>query len=256
MTVREAGDEPYLLAKELEGVPVFVGRERRRSGQTAVERFQSRVVILDDGFQHLRLNRDLNFLLVDARNPFGNGRLFPRGALREPLAHIGRADAVILTKADLSDNIEKLKEKLGRLAPGRPIFATRYAPLWIREARSEKTLPVEALRGKTVSAFTGIGRPASFRRSLEDLGCQVALFESFRDHYWYSAEDFQRLSREAQEKRAEALVTTEKDAVRLAGFPGGAVPLWVLAVRHEFIGKGQAAFEEFLWSRLDLTKKG
>jgi tetraacyldisaccharide 4'-kinase len=116
MDVRQAGDEPYLLSRRLRGVPVFIGRERSLSGQAAVEKFQARVVILDDGFQHLPLKRDVNILLVDARTPFGNGWLFPRGALREPLDQVKRADAVILTKVDLSDNIEKLKEKLLRWA--------------------------------------------------------------------------------------------------------------------------------------------
>ena len=256
MDVRQAGDEPYFLSKKLKGVPVLIGKERHLSGQAAIERFQARAVILDDGFQHLPLKRDLNLLLVDSRTPFGNGWLFPRGVLREPLKEAKRADAVILTKADLSDNIENLKEKILQWTSGCPIFAVRYAPIGIWDQVNERALPLEILREKKILAFTGIGSPVSFRRSLENLGARITGFNAFLDHYWYQPEDFSRLLREGEERGVEALVTTEKDSVRLEGFPKGRIPLWVLSVRHEFIGKGRKQFEEFLWSKLDQGEKG
>lgn len=256
MDVRQAGDEPYLLSRKLRGVPVFIGRERRLSGQAAIDRFQARVVILDDGFQHLPLKRDVNLLLLDARTPFGNGWLFPRGSLREPLDQAKRADAVILTKADLSVNIEKLKEKLLRWAPGSPVFALRYAPIGIWDQIQERTLPLEVLRGRSILAFTGIGSPTSFRRSLENLGARIVGFNSFRDHYWYRPGDLRKLLQEGEQKGAEALLTTEKDSVRLEGFPQGKIPLWVLSVRQEFIDKENEDFETFLWTKLGLGKKG
>lgn len=256
MDVRQAGDEPYLLSRKLRGVPVFIGRERRLSGQAAVDRFQARVVILDDGFQHLPLRRDVNLLLLDARTPFGNGWLFPRGPLREPLDQAKRADAVILTKADPSVNIEKLKDKLLRWAPGSPVFALRYAPIGIWDQIQERTLPLEVLRGRSILAFTGIGSPTSFRRSLENLGARIVGFNSFRDHYWYRPGDLRKLLQEGEQKGAEALLTTEKDSVRLEGFPQGKIPLWVLSVRQEFIDKENEDFETFLWTKLGLGKKG
>ena len=256
MDARQAGDEPYLLSKKLKGIPVLIGRDRRLSGQEAIEKFRARAVILDDGFQHLPLKRDVNLLLVDSRTPFGNGRLFPRGRLREPLREAARADALILTKADLSDNIKKLKDKLLKWAPGRPVFAVRYAPVGVWDQLRECALPLETLRGKNIFAFTGIGSPASFRRSLENLGGQVVGFSSFPDHYWYRRENLRELLKEAEEKSAEALITTEKDSVRLEGFPPGKIPLWVLSVRHEFIGSERELFENFLWKKLELGKKG
>jgi tetraacyldisaccharide 4'-kinase len=117
-------------------------------------------------------------------------------------------------------------------------------------------LPLEILREKKILAFTGIGSPVSFRRSLENLGARITGFNAFLDHYWYQPEDFSRLLREGEERGVEALVTTEKDSVRLEGFPKGRIPLWVLSVRHEFIGKGRKQFEEFLWSKLDQGEKG
>ena len=256
LDARQAGDEPSLLARRLPGVPVFIGRERRLSGRAAVDRFQVQAVILDDGFQHLPLERDLNFLLLEARLPFGNGWLFPRGVLREPPGQAGRADAIILTKADQADNILILKDHLHRLAPGCPIFAVRYAPVAVRDLFQEQILPLEVLRGKKILGFAGIGSPASFRRSLENLGAEIVGFQSFRDHYPYRPEDFQMLLQDAREGGAEAVVTTEKDSIRLEGFPRGEPPLWVLSIRHEFVGKEQEPFEAFLWSKLGLGNKG
>ncbi len=256
MDVRQAGDEAYLLSEKLKGMPVLIGKERRLSGQEAIRKFQAQAVILDDGFQHLPLKRDVNLLLVDSRAPFGNGWLFPRGALREPLEQANRADALILTKADLSDNIEILKRKILQWAPGRPVFAVRYAPVGVWDQMNKRSLPLESLREKTILAFSGIGSPTSFRRALENLGARVAGFKTFGDHYWYRPDDFRELLNEGEQKGATALVTTEKDSVRLKGFPNGNTPLWVLSVRHEFIGKEQEPFEEFLWRKLGLEKKG
>jgi tetraacyldisaccharide 4'-kinase len=256
MDVRQAGDEPFFLANKLKGIPVFIGGERRHSGRAAVDQFQVRTVILDDGFQHLSLKRDLNLLLIDSRTPLGNGWLFPRGALREPPEQATRADAVILTKADRSDNIEKLKEKFIRWASDCPVFAVRYAPIAILDKEHERVLPLETLRERKTLAFTGIANPLSFRRTLEDLGTRIAGFRTFPDHYWYKPDDFSGLLREGKERGVAALVTTEKDEVRLQGFPKGEIPLWVLSVQHDFIGQGRKQFEEFLWSKLDQGKKG
>lgn len=258
MDVAQAGDEPFFLAKELKGIPVFIGRKRHLSGQAAVDQFQVRMVILDDGFQHLSLKRDLNLLLIDSRIPFGKGCLFPRGILREPPEQATRADAVILTKADLSVNIEKLKEKIRRWAPGCPIFTVRYVPVAVldRDPGHERVRPLEILRGKKILAFTGIADPISFRRALENLGACIAGFNAFPDHYWFQPGDVSRLLREGREKRAEALVTTEKDEVRFRDFPKGEIPLWVLSIRHDFMGPGQKQFEEFLWNKLEQVKRG
>jgi tetraacyldisaccharide 4'-kinase len=256
LDVRQAGDEPYFLSKKLKGIPVLIGRKRFLSGQAAVDQFQAEVVFLDDGFQHLSLRRDVNLLLIDSQTAFGNGWMFPRGLLRESPKQAKRADAVILTKADFSDNISKLKEKFYHLAPGCPIFSVRYVPIGVWDPIQGSTSPLEALRGKRILAFTGIGDPNSFHRLLENSGARIAALKSFRDHYWYRPEDFQMLLREGSQKGVEALVTTEKDSVRLEGFPQGNMPLWVLSIRHEFLEGEQDRFEQFLWSELSLGKKG
>jgi len=247
MTPRESGDESYLLAGALKGVPVLVGKKRRISGDFAVESFKSQVVILDDGFQHLALKRDINFLLLDAQNLFGNGWVFPRGPLREPMNQVKRADAVILTKCDQSDNIKKLKRNLNEIAGNLPIFATHYIPAGIKPRGETDIFSVDLLKNRKVWAFTGIGDPDSFHRTLTTLGARVVGFEAFPDHYWFKYEDFQRLAREGEAGGAEVLITTEKDMIRLEGFTPGKLSLWAVAVKHEFLENSRKEFEEFLW---------
>jgi tetraacyldisaccharide 4'-kinase len=250
MDARQAGDEPYLLSMKLKGIPIIIGKERRISGRFAIERFRSQVIILDDGFQHLPVKRDVNLLLLDARDPFGNGYLFPRGVLREPLGQMKRADAVILTKTDQCDNITKLKENLARWTEDRPIFAMKYAAVGVRVLKERDVLPIAVLRNKKIWAFTGIGNPESFRKTIANLESQVLGFVSFPDHYWFKPEDIQKLMEEGEEKGAEALVTTEKDAVRLEGLATGKIPLWVVCIKPDFIIGEQKKFEEFLSVKL------
>ncbi len=249
MTPRESGDESYLLARELKGVPVLVGRKRWISGNYAVEKFKSQVIILDDGFQHLSLKRDINLLLLDAQNLFGNGWVFPRGSLREPLNQVKRADAVILTKCDQSDNINKLKGNLVEFVGNLPVFAMHYIPVEIKPWGGTDTLSVDLLKNRKVWAFTGIGEPDSFQRTLATLGARVVGFEAFPDHYWYKSEDFQRLANEGEAGGAEVLITTEKDMIRLEGFAPGKLSLWAVAVKHEFLENTRKEFEEFLWTK-------
>ncbi len=146
--VRQGGDEPYLMAQKLKGIPVIVGPQRWISGRYAVERFRTEVVILDDGFQHLPLKRDLDLLLIDSSLPFGNGHLFPRGILREPLSGLSRADALILTKVGQSGNIKKIKENLSRKGLDQSIFQVDFAPGEIRVGERGCIQSPESLQGK------------------------------------------------------------------------------------------------------------
>ncbi len=253
MDSTQAGDEPYLLAEKLKGVPIIVGRERWVAGQFAVDRFQTEVVILDDGFQHLSMKRDLNLLLVDSSCPFGNQKLFPRGVLREPLKEMARADAVILTKAKIDDNIKILKKKFSSLGVRIPVFRVDYEPGEVRVLGGKKSLAPESLTGKKVLAFSGIAAPESFEKTLLELKTQIARFEIFPDHHEYRTEDMDRLQDQALTLGVEAMVTTEKDLVRLKNLIPESIPLWALSVGHVFQGKDQSLFEIFLWERLGRT---
>jgi tetraacyldisaccharide 4'-kinase len=254
MDAKQVGDEPYLLSEKLKGVPVIVGRERWLSGRYVIDQFRTEVLILDDGFQHLPLNRDLNLLLIDSSSPFGNGYLFPRGTLREPLEQISRADAVILTKVGQSVNINNLKQNLKKILEGHPIFQVDYAAAEIRFYGRKTSLPPEYLKGKKVLAFSGLAKPESFQKTLLSLGPEIVEFETFPDHYWYDRKDATKLWARAKELRVDALVTTEKDLVRMEGLTPGGIPLWSLSIRHFFPENDQQQFEEFLFSRLGLGR--
>ena len=255
MEPREAGDEPYLLARKLAGVPVIVGRKRVQSGRYAVQKFNPEVILLDDGFQHLALRRDLDFLLIDSAVQFGNQTCLPRGVLREPLSHLSRADAFILTKVEQSNNINNLKEKLDTWAQGRPTFGVAYVPEKILKAGDGDMLPAQELEGKKVLAFCGIARPESFRSMLRKLNASIAHLEIFPDHYRYADRDWSNLVQKAEQLGVEALLTTEKDWTRLADSGmSSSIPLWVLCIRHVFPESGgRERFEDFLFSRLGLT---
>ena len=248
----QAGDEPHLLAQKLRGVPIVVGKERWVSGRFVLEQFKPQVIILDDGFQHLALKRDLDILLLDSRHPFGNGRLFPRGELREPLSQMGRADALILTKAEEGDNINNVRKRLMISAKKIPLFQVRYEPREVRVWGEEKGQACSILKGRRVLAFAGLAQPSSFQRTLSGLGAEILKFEVFPDHHPYSAGNLDRLSREALRAGAEAMITTEKDMARIRFFSSPPLPLWTLAVGHEFQGNDGSLFAEFLFRRLEL----
>jgi tetraacyldisaccharide 4'-kinase len=254
MDAFQAGDEPRLLAEKLKGVPIIVGQNRWQSGQYAIERFQSEILILDDGFQHLPLKRDLNLLLIDSYFPFGNGYLFPRGILRESKSQLIRADAIILTKGGHCDNVKILKHNLLSASKDIPVFRVEYKPGEGRIVGEGKTFPLDYLNGKKVLAFTGIASPSSFHQTLLDLNAKIAEFLIFPDHHRYRPQDWQKLFKKAKELEIEALITTEKDLVRCQGWGQGDIPLLGLSIRHVFLGNDLSRFEQILFSRLGLVR--
>lgn len=195
------------------------GADRVQAARQAVEQYRAQAVILDDGFQHVRLARDLNLLVIDATNPFSNGRLLPRGLLREPLSAAARADAILLTRVDQAPP-DAAAAILDRLRPqfggDRPVIETIHRPTVLRGLSDARLRDPEWLRGRKVCAFAGIGNPEGFRRTLAGLGADVVRFRAFPDHHLYRVEELRRIDAEAQEFLAEAIVTTEKDAARFS----------------------------------------
>jgi tetraacyldisaccharide 4'-kinase len=217
----EAGDEPVLLARRLPGVPVLVGGDRRVTADLAVARFGAQVVVLDDGFQHLRLARDLDVVLLDARHPFGNGHCLPRGLLRESPSALGAADLVLLTRTRRAESqrTEAVRDSVRRYSRAVPVLPTAHAPLAVVDLRDGSVSPLETLRGLKVLAFAGIGTPEAFFHELNELGARVLEAVPFPDHHRYSPEDLRQLENWARLMNAQAMVTTEKDAVRLQAHP-------------------------------------
>jgi tetraacyldisaccharide 4'-kinase len=243
----EAGDEPYMLARNLPGVIVLVDKNRVKAGAFAIKKFGCDTLVLDDGFQYLPLKGRLNLLLVDKTNPFGNGHLLPRGILREPIKHLKRASYIFLTKSNGRRDLE-LEALIKQHNPDADIIECAHRPRYLQRFGSATSepggrVPLSFLKGRRVMAFSGIATPESFEKFLRDLGALIVARERFLDHYRYQEEDFQALFRTAQEEGADCLVTTEKDAVRI---PDGYVcplPLYYLRLEIEII-RGAADFDE------------
>ena len=220
LSAAEAGDEPLLLAESLPGVPVLVGPGRAVVGRAALERFPVDTVVLDDGFQHLALARDLDLVLFSARTLLGNGRVFPGGPLREPVGALGRAHGFVITGVDRETRreAEAFKQLLANLFPDKPVFLGEYLPSCLLHSQHAKTYAIDKARHMPLYGFAGIANPDSFRHTLEKERFQLAGFVGFPDHHRYTAADIEGLIAAARARQAAALVTTEKDYVKLALF--------------------------------------
>ena len=263
MTPADAGDEPYLMARHLLplGIPVIVGSDRVRSGRLAVERFSTEVLVLDDGFQHMRLRRDLNLVLLDAGQPFGNGHLLPRGALREPLSALARADACLLTRCPPTFVARIPDDGDGRdgshLPRDRrhPVFPATHAPFaveWIADGQinPQQRLPsLDDMASCPVFAFSGIARNDDFQASLRELGFDLRGWRAFGDHHFYFREDLSAIESLAVRQGAELMVTTEKDRVKIDAAWIRRMPLLVVGVRID-LGAHAADFRRFVLGKL------
>ncbi len=227
-------DEKLVLDQLCPGVPHLQGVNRVESAAVACREYGAQVLVLDDGFQHRRLARDLDLVLVDALDPWGSDRLLPRGLLREPRSALRRADAVILTRADLClpEQKARLIDDIRRFGPDEPPIEAAFRPTGLINAAEEQAA-VDSLAA--VAAFCGIGNPDGFCRTLADAGPKhVTAFRAFRDHHHYSPADLDDLARWATEHNAAALVTTQKDLVKIPQTRLGELPLWALTVRAQF----------------------
>ncbi len=243
----QAGDEPFMLASNLPGVIVLVDKNRVKAGAFAIKKFGCDTLVLDDGFQYLPLKGRLNLLLVDKTNPFGNGHLLPRGILREPIKHLRRASYVFLTKSNGQRDPE-LEALIQRHNPGVDLIECAHRPQYLQrfgvapEAPGARE-PLAFLKGRRVVAFSGIATPESFEKFLRDLGALIVGRERFLDHYRYADEDFAALFALAQAERADCLITTEKDAVRIPTNLARPLPLFHLRLEIDII-HGAADFDE------------
>ena len=252
LDAEEGGDEPYLLARRLPGVPIVVGSNRFEAGTVARERFGITALVLDDGFQHRTLSKDLEIVMARAVNPWGNGRLLPGGPLREPLSGLARAHVVVATGARRAEDAAEVRASVERLAPGVPVLTAVHEPTECFEASAMRFVPLSALGKTRLVAFAGIGTPDGFSRTLRDTAVDVTAFEPFADHHWYTREDLARLDRRAADTGAEGVITTEKDWVRLRTLPPLKRPMYVLSVRLRLTSGEEAwraAFERLARAR-------
>jgi tetraacyldisaccharide 4'-kinase len=244
--VQGLNDEGRVLEDNLPDVPHLQDADRVRSARIAVEELEGELVVLDDGFQHRRLARDLDLVLMDALDPFGLGRLLPRGLLREPVSSLRRADVAVLSRADLVAAGERAAIRAGaeRRAGAIRWVEARHAPLDLVDAETA-TWPLDELAGRTVAAFCGIGNPEGFRRTLGPLCGALRDLRVFPDHHDYSAADVDSLAAWARDSAADLVLTTQKDLVKLRGLRLGPAPLRALRIGLEIIA-GQDVMEDAL----------
>ncbi|MBW2021912.1 MAG: tetraacyldisaccharide 4'-kinase [Deltaproteobacteria bacterium] len=240
----QCGDEPYLIASEISGVPVVVARKRFLGGRYAHEKFGSNLFILDDGFQHLALKRDIDLLLIDSLDPFGGGQLLPLGKLREPLSAIKRANLIVFS--NFSSDLRTLtllraaKEKF----PDRNIFEARHVPTEIILSGNKDRVRPEWINGKRVAAFAGIANSENFERTLSELGAKIGYFRRFSDHHVYSQDDIRSLIRAAKRGHIGYILTTQKDWVKMERFiQGEDLRFGYVRIRFDLLERERDFFE-------------
>ncbi len=235
-----AGDEPYMLAKNLAGVVVLVDKDRVNSGRYAVRTFGCDTLLLDDGFQYQRLKHRMDLVLVDCGNPFGNGNVLPRGILREPLRNLRRARFLCITKVRGRDTTA-LRALIRRHNPTAGLMECDHIPRSLRDAFTGAERPLSALRGANVFSVAGIASPAGFDTSLEDLGATILDCRHFADHHRYGADEIADILARAAALGADMVVTTEKDAVRMPRPDSLPLPIYYLRIEIRF----NSGLEEF-----------
>ena len=232
------GDEPYMLASNLPGVAVVVDRNRVKAGRYAVNRLGCDTLILDDGFQYQKLKHSIEVVLVDSTNPFGNGNLLPRGILREPVRNLRRADIVFLTKC--RGDVSAVKEEIRRYNTTAEIVECNHTPKVLKDVWSREEFPLDWLRGKTVCTLSGIASPKGFENSLRHLGAKVVWCERYADHHRYDASEVLYALNRTADMGADALVTTEKDAVRFPRLETAPVKCLYLRIAIEILAGGES----------------
>jgi tetraacyldisaccharide 4'-kinase len=240
-------DEALVLEENLPDVPHLQGADRAQLARIAVEELESEVLVLDDGFQHRRLARTLDVVLIDATAPFGHDHLFPRGLLREPVTGLRRARVALLTRCDQVDAaaVAGIRQRVLAVAPGLTVAETIHQPAeWVNADGA--TLPVAGLAGRPVAAFCGLGNPEGFRRTLQQLGATPTEFRTYPDHHQYTRADVEELRSWSRQQATECVVvTTQKDLVKLRLSRLGDRALWALRIRLAFTA-GQDEFDRTL----------
>lgn len=241
---KNAGDEPFMLAKNLRGVAVVVDKDRVGCGRHAVEKLGCDLLILDDGLQYLRLHRRFDIVLIDREAPFGNEYLLPRGTLREPPGHLRRATHILITKCDGSD-LSDLHARIRLHNKTAPIIECRHRPLELQDLSSGKTFPLSELQGVRAASLSAIASPESFELGLRRLGVDLELTQSFADHHRYSKREIDRFLKRCARRGVSCVLTTEKDAVRMPRLFNQEIPIRYLRIDIEIV-RGQEHWDRMI----------
>jgi len=253
MDADSAGDEPFLMAEKLKGVSVLVGKDRYETGCVGIQKFNPQVIILDDAFQHLRVHRDLDIVLMDRSRPLGNQYVFPRGMLREPPAHLNRAHVYIMTRASQTQ-IGNYESILAPYIANKPVLKCRHVPDKLMQTDEIGRISIfdpSSLGARRIFTFSGIANNNDFLRIAETLNYQIVGSELFQDHHVYSDADLETIVVKAKQSGAECMVTTEKDYVKVIERFKCSLPLFALGIRLSF-GNDSTFFESVIKEKLNL----
>jgi tetraacyldisaccharide 4'-kinase len=230
-----AGDEPYMLASNLKDVIVLVDKDRVKAGRYAIEKFGCDTLLLDDGFQYWKLaGRRRDIVLIDCQQPFGNEKLLPRGTLREPPSHLGRASTIFITKSD--GNTGLLRARIAKHNPGAGIIECIHAPLYFEDVFTGERHGLDFLKGRKVASLSGIAQPESFEQSLVKLGAELVYSKRFADHHRFSQQEVLNVVNRSKKRQADAIMTTQKDAVRFPKIDRRDLPIFFMRVEIKIIG--------------------
>lgn len=227
-----AGDEPYMLAMNLENVVILVDPDRVKSAMYATKKFGIDTLLLDDGFQYLSIRERINIVLVDRFTPFGNQHILPRGTLREPKDHLRRGDVIFITKCDGTD-LTELKTELRQYNQHAELVECAHRPCYLQDLERDVRLPLDYLKGKKIGAVCGIAIPESFEGGLRKLGAEIIYSKHYADHHRFSPGEIENAIARTRARGGHALVTTEKDAVRFPLVTRRDLPIYFLRVEIE-----------------------
>jgi tetraacyldisaccharide 4'-kinase len=229
-----AGDEPYMLASNLKDVVVLVDKDRVKSGRYAIEKFGCDTLLLDDGFQYWKLKgRRLDVVLIDRQQPFGNERLLPRGTLREPPSHLARASFIFITKSD--GNTAELRRRIAQVNPSAGIIECIHHPLYLEDVFTGQRSGLELLKGRRVASLSGIAQPESFEQSLVQLQAELVYAKRFADHHRFTQQEILNAINRSKKRQAEAIITTQKDAVRFPKLDRRDLPIYFMRVEIKIL---------------------
>jgi tetraacyldisaccharide 4'-kinase len=229
-----AGDEPYMLASNLKDVVVLVDKDRVKSGRYAIEKFGCDTLLLDDGFQYWKLRgRRQDVVLIDRQQPFGNERLLPRGTLREPPSHLARASVIFITKSD--GNTKELRERIIRLNPSAGIIECIHHPLYLEDVFTGQRVDLDFLKRRRVASLSGIAQPESFEQSLVEIGADLVYAKRFADHHRFTQQEVLNAINRGKKRQAEAIITTQKDAVRFPKIDRRDLPIYFMRVEIKIL---------------------
>ncbi|MEN6386684.1 MAG: tetraacyldisaccharide 4'-kinase [Phycisphaerales bacterium] len=213
----DIADEPAMLAKAVPSLIVLVNPNRVQSAQKAINESKAKLLVMDDGFQHRKLARDVNIVAIDATIPFGNEHLLPAGLLREPIKALKRADAVVITRANQNspEIIDEIKKKVSKIKPDIVFAAAVHKPTYVKLIK-DKRIPLEQLKDRKIYAFCGIGNPDAFFQTLKDMSLNIVGTKVYNDHHVYTADDIEAIYEDARYKQSDYVLTTHKDWIKTA----------------------------------------